>query len=341
MASRIGYIDIMKGIGITLVILGHTSSIPYLAPFIYSVHMPLFFLIAGYFFHDEKSEFSLVIKKTARRYILPYLVTCLIILCLFPATGFHYDYSFTQTLKACIWGKSTINVPYVNAIFSDFPAIGAIWFLLALSFAEIFLYLSFKFHKWQLLFIIIILIVGIFSFRYIYLPFSIQNGMVACIYLYLGHVYREREKWISLHLNNFLAKFILLIIWAISVCFGGVNIAICQIKGYIILGLLGSCGGVLLIKVLSQFLSKHSNKVVFLMTKLGQISLFVLCIHVIDLDCLNLIARFSKILSINDIGWIYHITQTATIFIVYSIYIVSLYLIFIRIGLLKKVFNLK
>ena len=42
--------DIMKGVGILSVILGHMDIEPYWRNVIYSFHMPLFFILAGYFF---------------------------------------------------------------------------------------------------------------------------------------------------------------------------------------------------------------------------------------------------------------------------------------------------
>ncbi len=74
--------DIAKGIGIILVVLGHYT--PEEAPawyigfvdFIYCFHMPLFFIIAGFFFDrstSDKSYLSLV-KSKFKRLIVPYFI---------------------------------------------------------------------------------------------------------------------------------------------------------------------------------------------------------------------------------------------------------------------------
>lgn len=44
--------SIVKGIGIILMVIGHASS-PF-HDFIYLFHMPLFFMISGFFFNPEK-----------------------------------------------------------------------------------------------------------------------------------------------------------------------------------------------------------------------------------------------------------------------------------------------
>lgn len=46
--------DMLKGWAILLVIVGHVSSIsPIVKSLIFSFHMPLFFLVAGWFFHPK------------------------------------------------------------------------------------------------------------------------------------------------------------------------------------------------------------------------------------------------------------------------------------------------
>ena len=54
--SRLDYIDIMKGIGIILVVLGHISYNSILITWIYSFHMPLFFLISGFLFYKSRKD---------------------------------------------------------------------------------------------------------------------------------------------------------------------------------------------------------------------------------------------------------------------------------------------
>lgn len=48
------YIDIAKGIGIILVILGHSGVNSEIKDFIYGFHMPLFFVISGYLYNVDK-----------------------------------------------------------------------------------------------------------------------------------------------------------------------------------------------------------------------------------------------------------------------------------------------
>lgn len=78
--SRIDYIDIAKGIGILLVYVGHcyiggeSSSYDKLNIWIYSFHMPLFFMISGMLFPRRFIDKRLYIYKKTVSLILPYLL---------------------------------------------------------------------------------------------------------------------------------------------------------------------------------------------------------------------------------------------------------------------------
>ena len=55
--SRSNVIDVFKGLGILLVILGHAWGVPnILQKLIYSFHMPAFFILSGYFFRVERAS---------------------------------------------------------------------------------------------------------------------------------------------------------------------------------------------------------------------------------------------------------------------------------------------
>lgn len=69
--KRNNLIDIVKGIGILLVVLGHQNTI--LTQEIYSFHMPLFFFLSG-IFHKNYSSYIEFIKRKIRTLMIPYFV---------------------------------------------------------------------------------------------------------------------------------------------------------------------------------------------------------------------------------------------------------------------------
>lgn len=58
MKNRIGWVDLLRGVGMFLVIIGHTLYNDFGRAIIYSFHMPLFFLrlvdFAKFIFHVER-----------------------------------------------------------------------------------------------------------------------------------------------------------------------------------------------------------------------------------------------------------------------------------------------
>ena len=73
--NRISWIDNAKGIGILLVMLGHTRGIFGHSNFIYSFHMPLFFFLSGYLLSSDSLKLSLIsfVRKLHFKIIIPYL----------------------------------------------------------------------------------------------------------------------------------------------------------------------------------------------------------------------------------------------------------------------------
>lgn len=63
--------DIIKGIGIILMIIGHLTQ--YATNIIFSFHMPLFFILSGYFYKQTDIKSGLI--NDAKRLIIPYIIT--------------------------------------------------------------------------------------------------------------------------------------------------------------------------------------------------------------------------------------------------------------------------
>lgn len=80
--QRDDHIDVIKGIGIILVVFGHNWIVlkekGELFQAIYSFHMPLFFFIAGIFLHPKINFFDLI-KNKANAILKPYASVCLVV----------------------------------------------------------------------------------------------------------------------------------------------------------------------------------------------------------------------------------------------------------------------
>ncbi len=80
--GRIAYLDIARGIGMILVVMGHVEYVDAtVRQFISAFHMPLFFLISGILVwekQEEKRSFTELVKKKLRSIMLPYVVFSLL-----------------------------------------------------------------------------------------------------------------------------------------------------------------------------------------------------------------------------------------------------------------------
>ena len=85
--NRLDYIDIYKGIGVILMVMGHIEFGKTFDHFIHAFHMPMFFFISGYLYkHKTKDELSFVsfMINKARALLIPYVAFGI----------FHFCFSF-------------------------------------------------------------------------------------------------------------------------------------------------------------------------------------------------------------------------------------------------------
>lgn len=79
---RKNWIDIAKGVAIILVCLGHTKveQVPFVGPWIYSFHMPFFFLIAGYCYDSDRyASYGAYVVRKCKGLLYPYVMLSLIV----------------------------------------------------------------------------------------------------------------------------------------------------------------------------------------------------------------------------------------------------------------------
>ena len=103
MSKRIEYLDIAKGIGILLVVLGHNDfeviSL-FVQRLIYSFHMPLFFFLSGYFINTAVPFFDFI-KKRFNALLKPFFFT--IFLIYFTSVSFEkmgFNTAITRIVKS-------------------------------------------------------------------------------------------------------------------------------------------------------------------------------------------------------------------------------------------------
>lgn len=80
MENRIKFIDYAKGIGIILVLLGHSEIIGLPKIWLYSFHMPLFFFLTGLVININLKRYKSFIKKRIKSLLIPFFCFSIILL---------------------------------------------------------------------------------------------------------------------------------------------------------------------------------------------------------------------------------------------------------------------
>lgn len=262
--------DIMKGIGILLMLVGHWPELPQWAhQFIYSFHMPLFFLVAGFFAKPLYDDVKSRVRKNAKRLLLPFVLTQLLLVVWGGVqTLAKHDVSYViKPGLSLFWGGADVLDSQWGKIY-----VGPMWFLPALFFGKtIFELIISKLQNWKLLFVCIaISVASIVLHKCIDSSWCILQGLSCLTFMSIG--YLAKKKWFP---KWFYC--IVIVCWPFAMVFSGMEVANCSYSFYP-LDVLGACGGTLCI----WWLSKQIAEVRWLSKPLawcGVYSLVILCFH--------------------------------------------------------------
>ena len=181
--KRIAWLDQLKGFGIILMVYGH--NFPILEEYIYSFHMPLFFIIAG-IFHPKNINVS-TIKKRVRQILLPYFLWSFILFGFWLFIGRKFgesanlDLSITKNFIGIFFAQGDINYMNWGIPMWFLPTI----FLTFLLFGLI-LKIKNKFLQYSVLVMSIVLGFLIANFSKMYLLWSLDVALVSLFFYSFG-----------------------------------------------------------------------------------------------------------------------------------------------------------
>lgn len=271
-------VDIAKGIAILLVIVGHQGDIGTVSHFIYSFHMPLFFIIGGYFF-NEKGIMS-EIKTSFSRLVCPYLLACTIYLCWYVIFGikYHSINMVMRALKCAIFGSGAY---HGDVLWGEFPTIGMIWFLLALFWCRIVysVIANYAPHNKYLIAGTVALSATLIDNYIINLPWAILPGLSAIMFFMLGNLYRNNKEQINKHKTLFIV--VGTFCWFMAVFYGGTSMVSCRYVMYPI-DVIGACGATYWILWISRHICSTSDKASSFMAWIGINSMTILVAHFVE-----------------------------------------------------------
>lgn len=127
--ARLAFVDAMRGLGITAVVLGHITRNGPVYMFLYAFHMPLFFIISGFLFK----------KRSGKRLLRSRISTLVFSYFLFSTVTFIYWWAVERNLRggSCGAGEAFLTIFRASGGPEYWPYNSALWFLPCLFLTEI------------------------------------------------------------------------------------------------------------------------------------------------------------------------------------------------------------
>ncbi len=189
--KRTEWIDVAKGLGLALTILGHllySGTWSTLNKFIYAFHMPMYFILSGFVVHTRREDTGHLLKRRAYQLLLPSLIFILLSLPLY--FYFSGNASVATHLETITFfnGKVAFNEP--------------VWFLLVL-FEVILFFNLFSVDSlataYKAMLTAFLFIMGYIVYKFsIFLPFGLDKMIVCFGFYVLGSLLKEiprSKKW--------------------------------------------------------------------------------------------------------------------------------------------------
>ncbi len=283
-AARIGYIDIAKCIAILAVIAGHYYAPPLLAgKVIYSFHMPLFFIVSGFFVKDYQIKKNVI--RSCKGLLLPYAAGMGIktVIDIFAGKDLQGLDAARQGLIDMIGGMCK-----VSAVFPVFRDVGMLWFLPCLFVCRVlFVVIMNVTEKSKYSSSIRIIVFSLLAFvgmatprlTYEYFPWGAEIALVSLLFLFCGNMLNKHKVFDDR--RRLPIAGICLVIWIVLLSLGFyIELAAHYWPGFYLAVLEG-----MLASFAVMCLSQLIDKIRFLNTALrwiGKSSLIVLLVHYID-----------------------------------------------------------
>lgn len=175
-------IDIAKGIGIIAVVWGHLQLACPIKSELYIFHMPLFFILSGYFFNDFSESIKQVLLKRFHSYLVPYFIFMIVDLLIF-------------VILYLIAGKSQQIHISLGILFHPYGVVTPLWFLLCLFEVHILYYIIHRYApglKWNTTIILICYSISYYLFRCnIHLPLYLDSALSMLLFFHTGYLFNK------------------------------------------------------------------------------------------------------------------------------------------------------
>ncbi|HHY25792.1 MAG TPA: acyltransferase family protein [Desulfitobacterium dehalogenans] len=191
LVKRVLWIDILKGLGIIAVVLGHSGYQN--GYFMFFFHMPLFVFASGYLYKkDSNMSWCEVTKRRFKHLMIPYIAYMLFITLIMSSCKVVAGVSLLNALsldwKSMVLGGSSLNGVY-----------GVFWFVTFLFTVQVLYdFLQREVKSSWCLGLTIIVFYGIAhwestNYQHIFIPGNVDVALFGIIFYALGHLFHEKD----------------------------------------------------------------------------------------------------------------------------------------------------
>lgn len=271
--------DILKGIGLILVVFGHCD-FEMINQVVFSFHMPLFFFIAGYF--AKKRNIKTEAYIGFRRLIVPYLAGFGTLFVLSFAGDLMYETNLCEKawVSFLLGAKSSVFKNYFN----ESAYAGPLCFFLALFEVRLLfqIFVRIKLKNWIIfLFLVMLAVVAqLLAEKYGQIPLFIYPSLGCLGFFFVGYYLRGKD-WLSKGMPK-KHLICLLICWFFCIFFSKMGLHDNIYQSFYFIDLLGALGAFLFTYFLVHKYYDE-NRLVWRMLKfVGMNSIFLFFVHAID-----------------------------------------------------------
>lgn len=292
---RLQWADIAKGIGILAVIVGHLG-VDSINRVVFTFHMPLFFLLAGYFFSQK--PWKVFLPQKAKTLLQPYFFTGLLVIIgnVFYAIPNHQAFYAAKDWILGVLFANGSDVPSLLPV----PSVGAIWFLWAMFWALLFLNLIAN-KPYTPILVLLLGFVSYLTAKQFWLPLDIQAGGFALLFVYAGYLCKQKQLFEKK--QPLILFFVCLVFWLwCMIHFKGFWM-VSNFCGNGILDIIGGFAGSYCIVYICKWIEQLAPLLSKILIFYGKNSLVVLCLHLLELNLFPWHLVLNPLSQYGIVGW--------------------------------------
>lgn len=263
--KRLQWLDIAKALAIILMVVGHTSIPVPISNFIWSFHMPLFFIASGWTTNWEKYGLMDFAKGKTRTLLLPFAIYSIIVLVIQILQGWNTVGQFVQNG----W------IAY------------ALWFIPVLYLSLLCSKCLYCLNKRQLRYVAVSVILAIgylLSFYHVQLPWTLSSVPYATCLIYLGSELKRiptrllYPRWYVV-LSLFALTVVISQFFRLDMCFNNI-IPVLPLT-------IGAISGTCMVFMFSMLIEKYSKVLIHALVAVGKETYIIVAFSQITIMLLN------------------------------------------------------